>query len=106
MFIRGTGNNASYRTAGNGIPSAGAVGTNQLDTFAQHNHNILDRNGQPLSNNPDFVNVYDTLGTGQGSSLGGTTGSGYLYPGVPYTGNAGQYETRPVNVSVLYCIKY
>jgi hypothetical protein len=106
MFLRGTGNNATWKTAGGGVPSAPVVGGYQVDMFAQHNHNILDRNGQPLSNNPDFVNVYDTLGTGQGSSLGGTTSAGFQYGGVPYTGNAGQYESRPVNFAVLYCIKY
>jgi microcystin-dependent protein len=106
MFLRGTGNNATWKTAGGGVPSTGAVGTYQIDMFAQHNHNILDNAGQPLSNNPDFVNVYDTLGTGQGSSLGGTSSTGYLYGGKPYTGNAGQYESRPVNFAVLYCIKY
>jgi hypothetical protein len=106
MFLRGTGNNALYKTAGGGVPSGAAPGVLQQDQFAQHNHNILDRNGQPLSNNPDFVNVYDTLGTGQGSSLGGTTSTGFQYGGVPYTGNTGQYETRPINVSIVYCMKY
>jgi microcystin-dependent protein len=106
MFLRGTGTNALYTTSTGTAPTAAATGTFQRDAYQSHNHNILDNGGQPLSNNPDFVNVYDTLGTGQGSSLGGTSSTGYLYGGKPYTGTSGFSESRPVNVSVLYCIKY
>jgi hypothetical protein len=104
LFVRGTGANGTARTAGGGVPATGAVGGVQQDMFAQHKHDILDKNGNALD--PNWVNSYDTLGTGQGTSLGGLTSGGFQYGGKPYTGNAGSFETRPINASVLYCIKY
>jgi hypothetical protein len=82
------------------------VGSFQADAFGAHSHKLLDRNGNPIGDNPNWDNLYDTNGQGQGTSEGGLTSTGYVYQGKPFTGTEGASETRAINAGVLYCIKY
>jgi hypothetical protein len=100
QFLRGWDN----RTTG-GVDNARPFGSYQNDAFKEHNHKLLDRNGDPLENNPNWDNLYDTNGQGQGTSEGGLTSTGFVYPGKPYTSSVGTIETRPKNIALLPIIK-
>ena len=100
QFLRGWDDRAT-----GGVDNGRVFGSNQSDLFKAHSHKILDRNGDPIENNPNWDNLYDTNGQGQGQSEGGLTSTGYVYPGKPYVGDTGGVETRPVNVAMLPIIK-
>jgi hypothetical protein len=104
LFLRGSGNNASAKIAAGSFAQGGAVGTISVDGFRSHNHALLDKDGNPMKS--EWVNSYDTLGEGTGSSMGGLSSTGFQYGGKPVTGLSGGLETRPINAAVLYCIKY
>jgi hypothetical protein len=87
------------------VDNARPFGSYQNDAFKEHNHKLLDRNGDPLENNPNWDNLYDTNGQGQGTSEGGLTSTGFVYPGKPYTSSVGTIETRPKNIALLPIIK-
>lgn len=99
-FLRGWDDRAT-----GGVDNGRVFGSNQADDFKSHSHKILDRNGDPIENNPNWDNLYDTNGQGQGTSEGGLTSTGYVYPGKPYVGDSGGPETRPKNVALLPIIK-
>ena len=100
MFLRGWNDQAS-----SGKDAGRVFGSFQSDAFKAHSHDLLDRNGDPLGNNTNWDNLYDTNGQGQGTSEGGLTSSGYVYPGVPYVGTTGGSETRPQNYALIPIIK-
>jgi phage-related tail fiber protein len=79
-FLRGIGGNAA------------AIGTIQGDAFKSHTHP-----------EQSFIKVSDTWRGGGGSSPDDATGrSGWGFT----TGATGDVETRPINMAVVYCIKY
>lgn len=91
---------ASSRTAhAAGATSGATVGSIQQDGFRSHNHtqDAHTHTYTAVMNGPDR-----TQGTVNPGNVGtGTTGSAqpYIYP-------SGGNETRPKNISVLYCIKF
>lgn len=86
MFVRGTGTNATIQNTGGQYVSAGNIGTTQIDTFGSHYHT-----GIP-------VGVSKTL-------AGGSTNYDINVDRSGATSSVGAQETRPVNISLLYCIK-
>ena len=75
---------------GKGIDSGREFGTDQLDEFKSHNHNII--------NQPDARS--DCGATG-----GVARGRGGMCSNIPSL-NTGGTETRPRNIALLPCIKY
>lgn len=93
-FLRGWDN-------GRGVDTGRAIRTWQVDLFASHNH-------APGSGQAGFMaNTFPTA-TGRATVSSGT-GALESYLGVPNqlstTASTGGTETRPRNISVLYCIK-
>jgi len=105
MFLRGTGTNGTLNASGGAKAAGPSVGVSAVDTFAAHKHYLLRNDGTKLADT--FVNAFDTLGTGIGTSLGGLTSGGYEYGGKPWTETVGStVETKPVNAGVLFCVKF
>jgi len=102
MFIRGTGTNGTYQTANGNYLSAGAVGTEQNDQMQGHAHS------PPGGGSFDYV-LNPPSGGGNTRPAGSTesaatTTSGPVSDGTNGTPRVGA-ETRPANISLLYCIK-
>lgn len=105
LFLRGKGINGKTKVSGGTFATGQGVGATAVDTFAAHKHYFLRKDGSKLADT--FVNAFDTLGTGIGTSLGGLTSGGYEYGGKPWTETVGStVDTRPINKGVLYCIKF
>jgi microcystin-dependent protein len=92
QFLRGWDNaagadpDAGSRTDRGDGTTGDNVGTKQADEFASHNHGTY---FHPNGNQGQW-----------------TTNPAYLSGGYPNTAYAGGNETRPVNVNVLYCVKF
>lgn len=83
-FLRGWDN-------GRGVDIGRTIRSFQVDVFGSHSHTQTPNNTRGISN----VLVGTTAGTGQYA----------VAAGGDVTGLAGGVETRPRNISVLYCIK-
>lgn len=108
VFLRGYGQNSSINNAA-GVKAGSATratGTGQADAFASHTHNFLANNDATLASLGNGYNgLYVTPGVGMGSSLGGLTSTGYVYPMKQTLQNTGGGETTPVNIAVTYLIR-
>lgn len=79
------------------------LGTTQGDAIKSHNHNLNDNN-----NHPYYALSDENLGSNRGSDAipyQGPSESG-SDSGINHTSFFGANETRPRNISLLYCIKY
>jgi hypothetical protein len=102
-FVRGHGTNSD------GTVSTGNLGRKQSDVFKSHTHSVNDPThrhtytDQVAVQNSQFINPG---GTGQdgASDLGRFTG--YSATGITINAIGDPVETRPKNISLLYCIKY
>lgn len=95
-FVRGYGGTQFGIGANSDTTTSGTFGQKQDDTFEQHDHSYTITSGSGdtslgLVESPTTANAES--GVTQGS---GTTGSA----------GAGNTETRPKNIAMLYCIKY
>ena len=102
VFLRGYGQNATIKTAAgaNAGSATRAEGSSQTDSFASHNHNLVDGSGNAV--NANYRNLYDSINAGGSSGL---TSSGNVNYGLPRVSNTGGTETAPVNVAVSYLIR-
>jgi microcystin-dependent protein/cytoskeletal protein CcmA (bactofilin family) len=102
VFLRGDGQNSSINNAA-GVKAGTAgrlTGSSQVDSFASHNHNMVDANGANINTN--WRNLTDSINAGGGSGL---TSGGNVNFGLPRVSNTGGGETNPVNVAVTYLIR-
>lgn len=85
VFVRG------WNSASTGYDPSRAFGTTQLDAFESHTHS--------------YTKVYNEDNTfSAGSNRTGFTSDDTFQTGTPSAGSG--TETRPVNMALLYCIKY
>lgn len=101
VFVRGGGTNGTY-TNSNGTAFAGAsLGTVQNDMMQGHFHSLSSASGIVRFG---FANTYNIVAGSNGDTVNPAVGSPTSdgSNGTPRTGA----ETRPVNLSMTYCIWY
>jgi microcystin-dependent protein len=96
VFPRGAG---SQTVAG--VTYTGTQGTTQGDAMQDHNH-VMSLNVGSNMNSWGYDGSWSTVG-GSGS---GTSSAGHTSPASSVSGQRTASETRPANVTLLYCIKY
>ncbi len=88
---------------GRGVDSGRTIGTTQADMLKAHNH----LNGVAEDTGHGQAYVYGFTSTDMPGSATGDMSDGGNTPTIQgYTSNTGGAETRPVNVSMMYCIKF
>jgi microcystin-dependent protein len=97
-FVRGHGTNAD------GTASVGSFGRKQADAFQSHNHTVTD------PGHAHNILYYQSTGGGQAAASAqaansATGGTASASTGISIN-NTGDTETRPINIALLYCIKY
>jgi microcystin-dependent protein len=97
-FVRGSGTNSD------GV-AAGTFGAKQADALESHSHKIM--NSGTSTAPIDSTNKHVAMVGNQGANsfsyhLYGTASA----PNTADSGSAGDTETRPANIAMLYCIKH
>ncbi len=91
--MRGCGTNGSYSYTGS------SIGTAQTDTIGSHSHTI-----SPPNANYQYGNNTGSCGVTTGTKSVMTTGNYGVFP--TSTDSSGSSETKPLNYSVYYFIKW
>ena len=96
-------------TIGTGSIDPGrAFGSIQSHQLQQHKHTITSKWTQPVSGGGDYTRPTMAGTTGTGNKYTSTTTiltESQSYVSDAYNANVGT-ETRPVNIALMYCIKY
>jgi len=103
LFIRGSGTNGTYKTYQKASASGGKVLTYSTDDIRSHTHNVNNQEG----NGPQWIafSRNDISPSANPDSTGYATGGGSNDRIFNIVASGGK-ETKPVNVSLLACIKY
>jgi microcystin-dependent protein len=108
QFVRGLTTNQST-VSRDPLSATRVLGNVQGDIFKSHNHGITDpghSHGWSAYNGPPGSNYGFNFVSGIASFAGYTSyGTGSNTTGITIN-NQGDLETRPVNIALLYCIKY
>jgi microcystin-dependent protein len=110
LFLRGTGTNSIVKRQDGGFAQGGTTGSGSYagDTFGSHAHTLTFSTSDYAAGFKDTKAVLalntDQQATGQKSSAGNVTP--LQQGGAPCMANNGSAETRPVNASVTYFIKF
>jgi microcystin-dependent protein len=110
LFLRGTGTNATVKRQDGGFAQGGTTGSGSYagDTFGSHAHTLTFNTTDYAAGFKDTKAVLalntDQQATGQKSSAGNVTP--LQQGGSACMANNGSAETRPVNASVTYFIKF